>query len=132
MLPDDGMNGREAQARAFADFFGRVKRIENAVQYLRGHAATLVRNAETHKSTGARVQVLLLDALTELHQPCGNPHATAPGHGISGIEREVHDDLFEIPFIGAGLRQVILTFQFQLALFAEQLGQRRLHSSNGF
>src|SRR5205809_368837 len=56
MLLNDAVHGGQTQARAFADFLGRKKRIEDMAEDIRSHAAAGVRDAEADKPAWARVE----------------------------------------------------------------------------
>ncbi len=49
------------------------------------------------------------------------------GHGIFGVDNEVHDDLLELPGVGAGVSRLSGEPRDQFDVFADQGPQQALH-----
>src|SRR5581483_6086463 len=95
MLFHDAIDGGEAESCAFADFFGGKERFKNPVHRFAVHAATCVGHAQSHGGTHARIGVLLSIGGIDVHGGGGDEELAAFGHGIPGVDGEIHDDLLQ-------------------------------------
>jgi hypothetical protein len=91
-LVNDSVRGRQAESGSCTDLFGGEGRLEDAVEYLRGHADTVVGNAQSHQC-GARV-VLGGEA------PCGDRDLASGGHRVSRVAKQIQQDLTHLSVVG--------------------------------
>jgi hypothetical protein len=57
--------------------------------------------------------------LIEIHIGCHDRQLAAPGHGVAGVHREVHDDLLDLPGIDQRLLEIGRGGDRQLHVFAD-------------
>src|SRR5258706_15715790 len=117
VLLHDSIDNREAEASAYADRLGRKKWIENSGHDFSGNAGTMVGNfhsdAIAGKTAGADMDAAmlasllppLLDGLFGVHDQIEHRLLQLGGIGQRlwhrGIEKEIHDDVFNFQFISA-------------------------------
>ncbi len=121
MLLDDAVGGGEAEAGAFALFFGGEERLEDFIDNFRRHAAAGIGDGQADVFPGHGLEaagVLSGDDFVVSADGDGS-FAGAGLHGVSGIDAQVHDDLFEFADVGVGGPEGGIEVQFDGELGAE-------------
>jgi hypothetical protein len=105
-LLDDAVDGGESEAGAFAFFFGGEERFEDAGLGFAVHALAVV--ADGNHYVGAVFDESVFGAVGIVEDDAGgaNGDFAAAGHGVFGVDHQIHDDLLELAGIGAGAADV--------------------------
>ena len=90
-----GEDGGEPEAGAVLRTLGGEERLEGARQHFRVHARAGVLDHHRDMWSGAHAVALGI-RLFDLEHVHRDPQAPTAGHGIARIDRQVHDDLFEL------------------------------------
>ena len=117
MLANDAVDGGEAQAGAFADILGGEEGLEDAIEGGRVHSGSGVGDGEHGVAAGLGMLVSRKVDLIERNFSGFDDEAAAFGHGVAGIDAQVHDDLFDLGGIGADDREIRsqIGFDFNIA-----------------
>ncbi len=99
-LLHDAVHGREAEARTFAEFLGGEERLEQPRLCGPIDADACVGHGEHHVAARLHRPVLPRVRGVEIHAGGLDGESAAPGHGVAGVDHQVHDDLLELPGIG--------------------------------
>ncbi len=101
MLFDDAEDRRETETGPFPDGFGGEERFEDLGAGLGVHADAGI--ADLERGVGAGLGPGMSLAEVVVHRSCsdGDGDAAAVGHGVSGVDTEIHQDLLELPGVGA-------------------------------
>ena len=95
VLLGDAIDSGKAKAGSLADIFGSKERFENANEGGLVHALACVRHAQAYKRANPRVAMLAEILLIDQEQRRGNPEMPAFGHGITGVDCQVDNHLFD-------------------------------------
>src|SRR5580692_5268952 len=115
-LQDDSVDRSQAEARPFAPRFRGEKGFEGTLTYLGRHANAIVTelNADV-RSRGSSEESPL--RFGDVPRGCHDGERAAKWHGVSGIDREIEDYLFDVARIGHHVRQFGLQNNGKLDLF---------------
>jgi hypothetical protein len=105
MLPDDAVNGRQPEARSFADVLRRKERLEDARQIFRRDSAAGVADRQPDVRTGRGVGIQLCLPFIQRFRAGGDGETPASRHGVTRIDREVQDHLFDHAGVAEHRRQ---------------------------
>src|SRR5450432_2522155 len=122
-LANDAVHRGQAEARAATDRLGRKKWLEDAPQHVRIHSAAGVAHGELRKITGLRLRVHALGVLVERDAAQLDLEPTTLGHGVAGIDGEVHQHLFDLASIAAHADDILALRPFELDVLADQAAQ---------
>ena len=86
----------ESQARSLANFLGSEERLEDFGSSLGVHADAGVTHGQHDVSARNQGGVLAGCGVVQLQILCFQTEAAASGHGIAGIDSQIHDDLFHL------------------------------------
>ena len=104
-LLQDPVNGRQAQARSAAFALGREKRFEDARKDVGRYAASRVPYRDADVLAGIGLFALAEIILVQVFAGHFDPQGPAPGHGVLGIDGQIHEDLLYLALIGLDLAQ---------------------------
>jgi len=93
VLLDDAVDGGEAEAGAFAYFLGGEEGLEEFVEFIGLDAGAIIANRQADKGAFAGFRVALDVGAGDHDRDGADGKGAAAGHGVAGIDREVHDDL---------------------------------------
>src|SRR5258708_20097733 len=101
-LLDDAVNGREAEAGAFSLFLGGKERHKDEGMSFLVHDVGGIGHRNYGIASGLDETVL---AKVLAHGNVGTFHGELAtfGHGVFGVDDQVHDDLLELAGVGAGV-----------------------------
>ena len=119
-LTNDAINGRQPEARAFVGSLGREKWFKDAGLRGRIHAATGVADGEDNML--ASMGILIKSGVFIVERDIGGLDGELPshGHGVPGIDRQVHDHLFELPLVRLDAPQVGGQVEQDVDIFADE------------
>jgi hypothetical protein len=100
MLLDDAINSSKTHAATAAALLGREERLKDAIASLRVHADAGVGNGKDGVRTGDDVRIEAAVGIVEDRHFGFNGEAAAIGHGIAGVEAEVHENLLDLGGVG--------------------------------
>ena len=129
-LGDDAVDRREPQPGALALGLSAVERLEHPGQHRAVHARARVRYtqpdvaARDHSRPAGRV------FLIRVHIASLNHKISAAGHGVTRIDREVHQDLLKLAGIGLNLPQAAGRIDDQGDLLAEGAAEQLLDATD--
>src|ERR1700722_19611463 len=123
VLTNDAVNGSKAQARAFADILGGKKRFKDTIQCAGVHSRPGIGNSEHGIASGLGMRLSRELLLVEHNFPGFNEELAALGHGIASVNAQVHDDLFDLGWVGTNHRQVRGQIRFDFNIAAEDFFQ---------
>ena len=125
-LLDDAVNSRKSQAGAFPLFLGGKEGLKDAGLGFLVHAVAGIGDRDHGITSGLDETVF---AEVRAHRNVGALHGklAAFGHGIFGVDHQVHDDLLELAGVGAGVSGVGGQAGNQLDVFADEGAQQALH-----
>ena len=106
VLGYDAVDHGEPQARAFAAFLGGEKRFKYMPQDFRGNARTRIRDRQADAGAGVQSRMLFSQGFIHLHVGSGQGQGAAGGHGIPGIDGQVHEHLLDLGKIRFDATQV--------------------------
>ena len=121
-LLDHAVDGGEAQAGAFPLFLGSKKRFEDARLSFLIHAHSGVADGEEHVGSGCDDRTQVAVVAIELGVRSLDQQAAAVGHGVARVDREIHDDLFDLAGIGANGAKIWREAEDELDIFANEAG----------
>jgi hypothetical protein len=101
VLPDDAVNRGEAETGALAQLLGGEERLENAVDGGRVHTRSRVGDRKHHVVAGAGERLVGTVFRVEDDKRGLDEQGAAVGHGVAGVDAEVHQNLFDLGGIGA-------------------------------
>ena len=133
VLLDDAVGGGEAEAGAFALFFGGEERLEDFIDNFRRHTAAGIGDGQADVFPGHGLEaagVLSGDDFVVSADGDGS-FAGAGLHGVAGIDAQVHDNLFEFADIGVGGPEGGVEVQFDGELSAEAALDERVEFAQG-
>jgi len=110
----------ESEPGALADFLGGVKRFEDVVDRVGGHAVTGVADHHADEIARPAVGIELQVLRGDVHPAEFNGELSAPGHGVPGVDGQVDDHLFDETHIPAHEGKVVGRIITQLDMFPEQ------------
>jgi hypothetical protein len=119
----DAVHRGQAQTRSLAHFFRRKKRIKDLCLDGRAHTDPNVTNCQHHTGAGWGVCCFRDSAAIQFDIQRLDDQFTALGHGIAGVDREIHDDLFHLSAIRADPTQPGIEGENGLDILAEQMRQ---------
>ena len=122
-LLDDAVNGGEAEAGAL-DSLGGEKRLEDMGLSFGIHAHAGVADGQHHVLARLRWGVQAGIAFVERDIGGLDGEFAALRHGIAGVDRQIHDDLFDLAGIGAHRAQFRARDHYQIDVFADQPGEQ--------
>ncbi len=99
-LLDDGLAGRQAQTGAFALGLGREKCLKQMRFDFLGHAGSRVTDAEHHVVAGNGAGVCARVVFIQRDIVGGDGQLAAVGHGIAGIDDQIHQHLPDVAGVG--------------------------------
>ena len=121
-LLDDAVGRRQAEAGPLADLFGGEKRFEQAALGLPAHAASGIADREHHVAPSEDL-LFVKRGVLQLHVPGLDRHDPAGGHRVSGVDDEIHHDLFELAAIGQHPRQIRRQRERDVNVVADQTAE---------
>ena len=127
VLAHDGVDHREAEARALSGLLGGEERLEHLLAHLGRHADARITDQQHDVRTGNDVDVLR----AELDIGGLDVQRAAEGHRVAGIYREVHHHLPDLGGVAADLLQVAGQREFEPDLRSDQAPHQILHVRNG-
>jgi len=98
-MVDDPMNDRQSQSGSRTHSFGREEGFEEAGLNLLGHPAAGVACRQLDKTSCLQIRVVGEILFPNRERTGFDGQPPAPGHCISGVDREVDQYLFELPLI---------------------------------
>ena len=119
MLFDDSVNGGQAETGAFANFFRREERLEDAGQSAIVHAVPGVGDGEADEISLACLRVAAGVSGIDQHESGADGEAASTRHGVACVHGKVHEDLFHHAGIGVDGREIVGGVSLQLHLFAD-------------
>ena len=126
-LLDDAVNGGKSEASAFAFFLGGEERLEDAGLSFAVHALAGV--ADGDHDVGAVLDESIFRAVGVVEGDAGGANAdfAAVGHGVFGVDDEIHDDLFELSGVGAGAADRGSEAGGEFDIFADERAEETFH-----
>src|SRR5271157_5966762 len=124
-LLDDAVDGGEAEAGAFSLFLGGKEGLKDAGFGFLVHAVAGIGNRD-HGVASRLDKTVLAEALVHGDVGALQSEPAAFGHGILGVDHQVHDDLFELASVGAGVSGIGGKARDQLDVFADERPQEAL------
>ena len=119
-LPDDAVDGGEAEAGALADLLRREERLEEVRPHVRRHAVAGIADAQQHvrsrRAGDVRREVVALGG--DVRGLDDEPAAVR--HRVAGVHGEVQQDLFDLRAIRLDLIEVRRELQLEHDVLAEQ------------
>ncbi len=129
-LLDDAIHGSQAKPGSFAQSFGGEERFEDPRACTLVHAHSRVADRKQHVSAGPQVGNAIGAFLADVG---GLDHqGTAGGHGIPGIDDQIHDNLLDLPRIGPDLPEVVSAASLELDVLADQPTQHLFDTPHHF
>ena len=131
-LLDDAVHGRETKTRAFAALLGREERLENPRLRRLVHSGAGIGDGQHHvragdgAAMGRRVRGVELDVRRLDRQ------LPARQHRVASVDREVDDDLLDLPRIGVDAIERRRQPRLELDVLADQPPQQRVHADHDF
>ena len=125
-LLHDAVHGRQAKPGAFAFFFGGEEGLEDAGLRFLVHAMPGIGNRD-HGIAPGLDETVLAEIFADGDISALQRKLAALGHGIFGIDDQVHDDLLELAGVGAGVTGLGGEPGHQLDVFADQRAEQPLH-----
>src|SRR5690348_3056269 len=124
MLFDNAVDSGEAKPSAFAHSFCREKWLKYAFKVGRVDAGACVADGEP--DVGARRRILVSGAhrLGDFERSSLELEFAAIGHGVTGIQAEIHDDLLDLRGINFDGRQVLRQQERQLDIAADDFAEQ--------
>ena len=119
VLFDDSVNGGQSEAGAFANFFRREERLEDAGQGSVVHAVPGVGDVEADEVSLACLRLAAGVGGIELLEFGADGEAAAARHGVARVDGKVHEDLFHHAGISVDGREIVGGMPLQLHLFAD-------------
>ena len=95
-LFDDAVTGGQPQTCPLPHAPGRKKRLEEARFYIRAHAGAGVRDGQRHVVARFQFRITAHSLLMQRDVGGFQREFAAFGHGIAGVDGQVHDDLFDL------------------------------------
>src|SRR5450432_3830116 len=126
----DAKNRGQSQSGAFTLGFCGEERFENVRLCFLIHTAAGIAHREHHIAAGNHHAVLPRIGVVEFDVPGFNEQSPARRHGISGIHRQVHDHLFDLPGIRMNGIQCRLERRHQFHILPEDATQHSVHIEN--
>jgi hypothetical protein len=105
-LLDDAEHGRQAEAGALTDRLGGEERLEDPGPGRRLHADAGVADRQHHVPAGAGAELGGGVGLVELDVGGLDGQPAAVGHGVAGVDHQVHQHLLELAGIGVDPAEV--------------------------
>src|SRR6266567_9618270 len=96
MLLHDSVNRRKAKTGSLACLLGREKRLEDAFQRLRIHAATGIGNGKHRVPPGGDSGIETRVRFIDFDNTVFDQKASAGGHRVSCIDAKIHQYLFHL------------------------------------
>jgi hypothetical protein len=100
VLLDNAVAGSQPQAGAFAALLGGVKRLEDMRLNLGRNTHARIADRDQRVCSGAGPGVLARVRCVELDIGCGDRQRAAGGHGITGVDHQVDQHLFDLAWVG--------------------------------
>src|SRR5260221_10048254 len=125
-LLDDAVNGREAEAGAFSLFLGGKERFKDAGLSFLVHAVAGIGNRNYGIASGLD-ETVLAKVLAHGNVRTFHGELATFGHGVFGVDDQVHDDLLELAGVGAGVSGLSGEAGNQFDVFSDQGGEQALH-----
>ncbi len=113
MLLDDAKDGGQAETGSFARLLRGEERLEDARQILRRNAGSSVRDAQADISSGPCIRYRTRLILSVTFFRGFNEELPTVGHGVAGVDHEVHEHLVEQPGVGAGHQGALMRIELQ-------------------
>jgi hypothetical protein len=126
----DAEHDRQAEPRPFPDLLGREKGLEDASLHLRFHAHAGVTDGEHDMRPRLRAQMHGRIALIQLDGSGLDRQLAAPRHGVAGIQRQVHDHLFDVARVSQHAPQLRCKAGNQVHVFSQDAAQHPVHHSH--
>src|ERR1035438_1289463 len=129
-LLDDAVDGGKSEAGAFAFFFGGEEGLEDAGLGFAVHALASV--ADRDHDVGAVFDESIFRAVRLVESDAGGADAdfAAVGHGVFGVDNEIHDDLLELSGVGASATDGGSEAGSEFDIFADERTEEPLHVSD--
>src|SRR5712691_224016 len=126
-LLDDSVDGGEAEAGALAFFFGSEKGLEDAGLSVTVHALAGV--ADGNHDVGTVFDESIFGAMGAVEGNTGGTNAdfAAVGHGVFGIDHQIHDDLLKLSGIGASAADGGGELSGEFDIFSDEWAEEALH-----
>src|SRR5712672_2499750 len=99
-LPDDSINRRKAQSRAFAEFLGGKKRFENAALRLRVHSCSSIGHRQENVCARFLWRMATRIIFVNINVVSFNCEFPAMRQCVTGVYRQIDDHLFDLALIG--------------------------------
>ena len=125
-LSDDPVDGGQAQASTLAAALGREERLEDLCAGLRVHPHPGVAHRQHHMRTRRRAPVLPDVRLVEFDVGGLDGEIAALRHRVARVDRQVHDDLFELARVGVDAVEGRIERRHQPDVLADQALQQGL------
>ncbi len=119
-LFDDAVDRGEAEPRTSSQVLGGEERLEDPRPRRLVHPDARVADRQHHVRPGLHRCMPVGVRLIEHHVPCLDGQRTAVGHGVPGVDREVHDDLLHLAGIGSDAALVVGRSHNQPDVLADQ------------
>src|SRR5208283_3768496 len=124
-LLDDAVDGGEAEAGAFSFFLGGKERLKDAGLGFLVHALAGIGNRD-HGIASGLDKTVFAEVLAHGNVGALQSELAAFGHGIFGIDDQVHDDLLKLADVGASVTGLGGEAGHQFDVFADQGAQQAL------
>src|SRR6266404_1334343 len=95
----DSINGRQSQSCSLAGFFGGKKRLKNMLLGFFIHSDARVGNGQYNVGAWQEERHTARLTFSQSHAGSFDQEHSAFGHRISGIDNQVHDDLFDLALV---------------------------------
>ena len=119
-LIDDAVDDGQTQACAFADLFRGEEWLENARLGFFVHARARVTDGQQDVAPRPDLRVALCIRLVEIDRRRLDGQLAALRHGVTGVHRQVHDDLFDLARIDFHMPKVRVENGFQVHVLPDQ------------
>ena len=125
-LFDDAIDGGEAEAGAFAFFLGGEEGFEDAGLSFLVHAVAGIGHGDDGVASGLD-EATFAEALARRNVGGLDGQLAAFGHGVFGVDDQVHDDLLELTGIGTGVAGVGSKLGNEFDVLADQRPEKAFH-----
>src|SRR5271166_4800554 len=126
-LLDDAVDGGKSEAGTFAFFLGGEERLEDASLGFTVHALAGVTDGNHDVGAVLDESIFRTVGLVEGNAGGANADFTAVGHGVFGVDDEIHDDLLELAGVGASATDGRSKIGGEFDIFADERAQQALH-----
>ena len=129
-MPDNSVDGGEPESRPLALFLGREERFKHMSLSLGIHSVAGVLDRENDVGTGGHGVGRAGAGFFELHIPGFQNELSTRGHGIAGIDGQIHNDLVDLSRVHLNASQVGIERGHQFYVLANQVVKHLFNIGN--